>query len=79
MSSSVPLFEELLQLLGYCFLRRVTLSAGVLACFLRRVALHVVLSAFSFFEGCLACGVAWLVGLLGLLRGGTLSLAFQFL
>ena len=24
-----------------------------------------------------ACGVAWLVGLLGLLRGGTLSLAFS--
>ena len=25
------------------------------------------------------CGVAWLVGLLGLLRGDLLSLAFQFL
>ena len=40
---------------------------------------------FGFFEGllylwgCLACGVAWLVGLLGLLRGGLLSLVFQFL
>ena len=46
-------FEELFQLLGYCFLQRVALHAG--------------LSAFSFFEGllylwgCLACGVARLV------------------
>ena len=55
----------------------------MLVCFLRRVALHAVLSAFGFFEGllylwdCLACGVAWLVGLLGLLRGDLLSLAFS--
>ena len=28
---------------------------------------------------CFTCGVAWLVGLLGLLRGGLVSLAFQFL
>ena len=44
------------------FFEDFTLFAGVLACFLRRVALHVVLSAFDFFEGllclwgCLACG-----------------------
>ena len=55
----------------------------MLACFLRRVALHAVLSALGFFEGllylwgCLACGVAWLVGLLGLLRGDPLSVAFS--
>ena len=54
------------------------------ACFLRRVALYAGLSAFSFFEGllyswgCLACGVAWLVGLLGLLRGGLCFLLFSF-
>ena len=60
---------------GTAFLRRVALVAEVLlslksllcllgcllACFLRRVALHAVLSAFGFFEGllylwgCLAC------------------------
>ena len=71
----------------FFFLRRVALVVGILlssksllclvgcllAYFLRRVALHAVLSAFGFFEGllylwgCLACGVAWLVELLGLL------------
>ena len=60
---------------AFFFLRRVILVVGVLlssksllcllgcllACFLRRVALHAVLSAFGFFEGllylwgCLAC------------------------
>ena len=65
----------------FFFLRRLALVVGVLfslksllcllgcllACFLRRVALHAVLSALGFFEGllylwgCLACGVAWLV------------------
>ena len=39
---------------------------GVLVCFLRRVALHAVLSALGFFEDLLVCEVAWLVGLLGL-------------
>ena len=57
--------------LGYCFLRRVYFVCWG-ACFLRRVALHAVLSAFGFFEGLLL-----LVGLLGLLRGGLLSLAFS--
>ena len=67
------------------FFEEFLLFVGVLDCFLRRVALHAVLSAFGFFEGllylwgCLAYGVAWLVGSLGLLRGGLLSLAFQFL
>ena len=52
---------------GTAFFEEFTLFVGVLACFLRRVALHAVLSAFAFFEGllylwgCLACGVAWLV------------------
>ena len=65
------------------FFEEFTLFVGVLACFLRRVALYAVLSVFGFFKGllylwgCLACGVAWLVGLLGLLRGGLLSLAFS--
>ena len=35
--------------------------------------LGYLLSSKSYF----ICGVAWLVGLLGLLRGGTLSLAFS--
>ena len=52
---------------GTAFFEEFTLFVGVLACFLRRVALHVVLSAFGFFEGLLylwgrlACGVAWFV------------------
>ena len=73
-------FEELLWSLGYCFsskscfgcwgtafFEEFTLFVGVIACFLQRVVLHVVLSAFDFFEGLLylwgrlACGVAWLV------------------
>ena len=70
---------------GTAFFEEFSLFVGVLVCFLRRVALHAVLSALGFFEGllclwgCLACGVAWLVGLLGLWRGDLLSLAFQFL
>ena len=46
---------------GTAFFKEFTLFVGVLACFLRRVALHVVLSAFGFFKGllylwgCLAC------------------------
>ena len=43
-------------------------------CFLQRVALHVALSAFWLLRR-----FALLVGLLGLLRGGLVSLAFQFL
>ena len=67
--------KGLLWLLGYCFLRRVSLFVGVLACLLS-------------LKSCSACCVicfwplrrfALLVGLLGLLRGGLLSLAFQFL
>ena len=68
---------------GTAFFEEFTLFVGMLACFLRRVALHVVLSAFGFFKGllylwgCLACGFAWLVELLGLWRGDLLSLAFS--
>ena len=72
---------------GTAFFEEITLLAGVLlssksllcllGCllvfFLRRVALHAVLSSSKV---CFTCGVAWLVGLLGLLRGGLLSLAF---
>ena len=52
---------------GTAFFEEFSLFVGVLVCFLRRVALHAVLSALGFFEGllclwgCLACGVAWLV------------------
>ena len=68
---------------GTAFFKEFSLFVGLLVYFLRRVALHAVLSALGFFEGllclwgCLACGVAWPVGLLGLLRGGLLSLAFS--
>ena len=70
---------------GTAFFEEFSLFVGVLVCFLRRVALHAVLSALGFFEGLLclwgrlfACGVACLlVGLLGLWRGDLLSLAFS--
>ena len=48
------------------FFEEFSLFVGVLVCFLRRVALDAVLSALGFFEDLLVCGVAWLVGLLGL-------------
>ena len=69
-------FEELLQLLGYCFLRRVTLFAGVLAFFEELLCMlgYLLLASSKVY---FTCGVAWLVGLLGLLRGGILSLAFS--
>ena len=65
-------FEELLGSLGYCFLRRVYFVCGG-ACLLSS-------------KSCSTCRVIcfWLlrrftllVGLLGLLRGGLLSLAFS--
>ena len=59
---------------GTAFFEEFTLFGGVLACLLRRVTLHAVLSAFWLLRR-----FAWLVGLLGLLRGSLLSLAFQFL
>ena len=59
---------------GTAFFEEFILFGGVLACFLRRVALHAVLSAFWLLRR-----FALLVGLLGLLRGGLVSLAFQFL
>ena len=63
---------------GTAFFEGFTLFVGVLACFLRRVPLHAVLSAFlASSKVYFTCGVAWLVGLLGLLRGGLLSLAFS--
>ena len=64
---------------GTAFFEEFSLFVRVLVCFLRRVALHAVLSALGFFEDLLVCGVAWLVGLFGLWRGDLLSLAFQFL
>ena len=47
---------------GTAFFEEFSLLVGVFTCFLRRVALHAVLSALGFFEGllclwgCLACG-----------------------
>ena len=47
---------------GTALFEEFSLLVGVLVCFLRRVALHAVLSALAFFEGllclwgCLACG-----------------------
>ena len=50
---------------GTAFFEEFSLFVGVLVCFLRRVALHAVSSSKDYF----VCGVAWLVGLLGLWRG----------
>ena len=58
-------FEELLQLLGHCFLQRVTLFAGVLVFFeelLCMLSYLFLASSKVYFTH----GVAWLVGLLGL-------------
>ena len=78
-------------MLGYCFLRRValdvggtaffeefTLFGGVLACLLssKSCSACCVICFLASSKVCFTCGVAWLVGLLGLLRGGLLSLAF---
>ena len=49
---------------GTAFFEEFSLFVGVLVCFLRRVALHAVSSSKDYF----VCGVAWLVGLLGLWR-----------
>ena len=57
---------------GTAFFEEFTLFVGVLACFLRRVALRAVLSALWLFRR-----FTLLVGLLGLLRGDLLSLAFS--
>ena len=57
---------------GNAFFEEFTLFVGVLACFLRRVALHAVLSAFWLLRR-----FALLVGLLGLLIVGLVSLAFS--
>ena len=75
---------------AFFFLRRVALVVGVLLSLKSLVCLLGCL--FAFFEELLGmlcylllasskvyfvCGVAWLVGLLGLLRGDLLSLAFS--
>ena len=59
------------------FFEEFTLLGCLLACFLRRVVLHAVLSALASSKVYFTCGVAWLVGLLGLWRGDLLSLAFS--
>ena len=76
---------------AFFLLRSVALVAGVLLS--SKSLLCLVGCLLAFFEEllCMLCylllasskvyfthGVAWLVGLLGLLRGGLLSLAFQF-
>ena len=73
---------------GTAFFEEFTLFGGVLACLLSFfeellcMLCYLLLASSKF---CFTCGVAglvrllWLVGLLGLLRGGLLSLAFQFL
>ena len=79
---------------AFFFLQRVALVIGVLlslksllclvgcllACFLRRVALRAVLSAFWLLQRfTLLVGLLGLWGLLGLLRGGLCLLLFQLL
>ena len=56
------------------FFEEFTLFVGVLACFLQRVALHAVLSAFGFFKGLL-----YLWGCLACLEVVFCLLLFQFL
>ena len=67
---------------AFFFLRRVALVVGVLlsskSCF--SCWGTAFFEEFTLFGGVLACflrRVAWLLGLLGLLRGGLLSLAFS--
>ena len=71
-------FEELLLSLGYFFSSKSLLCLLLLVCLLSSkscsaccVIYFWLLRRFYF-----TCGVAWLVGLLGLLRGDLLSLAF---
>ena len=54
---------------------------GVLVCLLssKSCSACCVICFLASLKVCFTCGVAWLVGLLGLLRGGLLSLAFLFL
>ena len=76
---------------AFFFLRRVALVAGVLLSS-KSLLYSLGYCLLAFFEELLCmlcylllaslkvyftCGVAWLVGLLGLLRGGLLSLAFS--
>ena len=83
-------YLQMLCLLGGAFflLRRVTLVIGVLLFFEEFTLFFGVLACLLSSKSCSACCVicfwllrrfALLVGLLGLLRGGLLSLAFQFL
>ena len=81
----------LLVMLSF-FLQRVALVVGVLLS--SKSLLHLLGCLLAFFKELLymlcylllasskvyfTCGVTWLVGLLGLLRGDLLSLTFQFL
>ena len=62
---------------GTAFFEEFSLFVGVLVCFLRRVALCYAICSFASSKVYFVCGVAWLVGLLGLWKGDLLSLAFS--
>ena len=78
---------------AFFFLRRVVLVIGVLlssksllclwgACllaFFKELLYMLCYLLLASLKVYFTCGVAWLVGLLGLWRGGLLSLVFQFL
>ena len=65
---------------GTAFFKEFTLFGGVLACLLSFfeellcMLCYLLLASSKVF---FTCGVAWLVRLLGLLRGGLMSLAFS--
>ena len=76
-------------MLGHCFFRRVyfvcwgtaffeefTLFAGCSLAFFKELLCMLFYLLLASSKVYFTCGVAWLVGLLGLLRGGLLSLAF---
>ena len=68
--------KELLKSLGYCFLRFVCWGVCLLSsksCLTCCVVCSLTSSKVYF-----DCGVAWLVGLLGLLRGDLCFLLFSF-
>ena len=65
---------------GTAFFKEFTLFGGVACLFsLKSCSACCVICFLASSKVCFTCGVAWLVGLLGLSRGGLLSLAFQFL
>ena len=64
---------------GTTFFEEFTLFGGVLACLLalKSCSEYCVICFLASSKVCFTCGVAWLVGLLGLLRGGIFVSCFS--